>query len=97
MALSQSHLVAHQTTQSPGALFTDPPGDAAGPNLPRLGDHDVAVGRALHAVIQQVLWELSAFATARGTVYDHHRITLYQRNDLGFKKHFKIATKLTTR
>ena len=97
MAPCQSHLIAHQTTQGPGALSTDPPGDAAGPDLPRLGDHNVAVGRALEVMIQDILRELSTFTTTSGTVYDYHRITFYQRNDLEFKKKktFQIATNLT--
>lgn len=92
MACSRPHLIAHQTTERPGALFADPPGDAGGPYLPGLGDHNVAVGRALNVMVQDILWQLSAFATTRGTVYNHHRITFYQRNNLQFKKNsFEIA------
>lgn len=85
-SLSPSHLIAHQATQGPGALFADPPGDAAGPDLPGLGDHNVAVGRALDGTVQDVLRELRALAAPRGPVYNHHRVTLYQRNDLELKK-----------
>ena len=69
-----AHLVAHQSTQNPATLSADPAGDAAGPDLARLGDHDVAVGGALQVVVEDVLWELRALATARGAVYDHHGI-----------------------
>lgn len=94
--LAQSHLIAHQTAQRPGSLSTDPPGDTAGPDLAGLRHDDVAVGRALNGMVQDVLWELSTFPTARGTVYNHHRITLYQRNNLELKKNpFEVATKLT--
>ena len=92
MARSQSHLIAHQTTQHPGSLFTDPSGDTAGPYLPGLGHNDVAVGRALNIMIQDILWELSTFTTTRGAMYNYHRITFYQRNNLELKK--KILLKL---
>lgn len=84
--LSVSHLVAHQSTQSPGAFLADPPGNAAGPYLPRLRDHYVAEGRALGVVVQDILGELSALTTPCGSVNDHHGIAFYQRNNLEFEK-----------
>lgn len=80
-----AHLVAHQASQRPGALPADPPGHAAGPDLARLGDGNVAEGPALDVVIQDVLRQLRALATARGAVNDHHRVTFYQRNHLQVK------------
>lgn len=77
-----SHLVAHQSTQSPGALLADPPGNAAGPYFPRLRNHYVAEGRALSIVVQDILWELSALTTPCSSVNDHHGIAFYQRNNL---------------
>lgn len=47
-------------------------------------------------MVEDVLWELRALATARGAVYDHHGIAFDQRDDLEwYKSSFKTATDLT--
>lgn len=93
---ARPHLIAHQAAQSPGALPADPAGDAAGPYLPGLGDHDVAVAGALDVMLQDVLRELRALPTARGAVNDHHGVAFYQRYHLESNREtpFKTAAKL---
>lgn len=93
---ARPHLIAHQAAQRPGTLPADPAGDAAGPYLAGLGDHDVAVAAALDVMLQDVLRELRALPAARGTVNDHHGVALYQRYhlELSKKSPFRTAAKL---
>lgn len=75
-------LVSHQAAEGAPALRRHPPGDAAGADLARLGDHDVAELLPLPVVVQDELGQLGGLAAAGGAADDHHGVALDEGDQL---------------